>query len=109
MGDIGLMGVANNQLPPNKSTQTIGGAFLTRKKVFKIVGIILLLWLAVSVTDWIAVTGFSRPPIFCIKASSQSHYYGLGYSYSAYAHPITGDFEYSMYVFGNLVKSTVTN
>lgn len=82
---------------------------MARKRIFKIMAVVLLLWLVIFVSDWIAVNNFDHPPIFCIKHTNETYYYGLGYSYDAYPHPVSEEFEYCLYIFGNVVKSTFTN
>ncbi|MBP1548219.1 MAG: hypothetical protein J6A37_16670 [Oscillospiraceae bacterium] len=82
---------------------------MTRKRIFKIVAIVVLLWFAIFVIDWITVNSFDYPPVFCIKDTNETHYNGLGYSYDAYPHPVNGEFEYCLYIFGNEVISTFTN
>ena len=79
-----------------------------RRKVLKIILGIFLLWLAIFTVDWFSVSCFDHSPIFCVE-NGRGHYSGLGYSYDAYSHPISGEFEYCFYVFGGSMKSTFTN
>lgn len=85
------------------------GGFLTRKKAFKIVLLILLLWITLFTVDWLTVVFFDHSPIFCIENTDESQYTGLGYSYVVYPHPINGEFEYCLSIFGLEVNSTFTN
>ena len=80
-----------------------------RKRVLKIILGVLLLWIAIFTVDWVTVSCFDHSPIFCVKGGDGSRFRGLGYSYDAYPHPISGEFEYCLYVFGISTKSTFTN
>ncbi|MDE6004815.1 MAG: hypothetical protein K2G88_05455 [Oscillospiraceae bacterium] len=82
---------------------------MARKKAIKIVIIMLLLWIGIFVIDWFTIACLEHSPIFCIKNKDKTHFSGLGYSYDAYPHPISGEFEYCLYVFGFETKSTFTN
>ena len=82
---------------------------MTLKKALKILLIVLLLWIGIFTADLITVVGFDHSPIFCIESKDKSHFTGLGYSYDAYKHPISGDFEYCLYIFSLKIKSTFTN
>ncbi len=76
--------------------------------------IIIVLVIAVAfIYLWVCVTDFlftvsGGKPFFCIR-DKENNYYGLGYSYFVYDHPITGKSEYAFYIMGNLVHSTFTN
>ena len=79
------------------------------KKVIRIAVIVLLIWIAIFVVDFITVACFDHSPIFCIKNEKKAHYNGLGYSYDAYANPINGEYQYCLYIFGFETISTFTN
>ena len=80
-----------------------------RKRVLKIILGVLLLWIAIFSVDWVTVACFDRAPIFCVKDGESGHFTGLGYSYDAYPHPISGEFQYCLYVFGVSTISTFTD
>ena len=80
-----------------------------RRKALKIILGVLLLWFAIFTVDWVTVSRFDRAPIFCVKDDDWNHFSGVGYSYDAYPHPISGEFQYCLYVFGVATKSTFTN
>lgn len=79
------------------------------KKVIKIAVIVLLLWIVIFAADFMTVACFGCSPIFCIRNDENKRYSGLGYSYVAYAHPITGEYQYCLYIFGCETISTFTN
>lgn len=79
------------------------------KKVIRIVIIVLIIWIVIFAVDFITVTCFDRSPIFCIRNDDNGRYSGLGYSYDAYAHPINGEYQYCLYIFGCETISTFTN
>lgn len=78
------------------------------KKVIKIAVIVLLLWIVIFTVDFITVACFNYSPIFCIK-NEETHFSGLGYSYVAYPHPISGEYQFCLYIFGFETVSTFTN
>lgn len=80
-----------------------------RKRVLKIILGVLLLWIAIFSVDWVTVSCFDHSPIFCVKDGESGHFTGLGYSYDAYPHPISGEFQYCLYVFGVSTISTFTD
>ena len=81
-----------------------------KHKAFFVILIVAVLWLAVFCIDGCAVGIKGRAPIFCMETSKgKGHYVGLGYSYDAYEHPITNEWQYALYVFGKMVKCTFTN
>ncbi len=80
-----------------------------RSRIIKVLLVVLVLWIGFFSVDLITVTRFDHNPIFCIKKPEKSHFTGLGYSYDAYLHPITGEFEYCLYIFGQTAKSTFTD
>lgn len=82
---------------------------MTRRKIPGIILLIILLWITVFAVDWLTVTSFAHPPIFCVRDTENSHYTGLGYSYDAYTHPVNGEFEYRLVIFGSEAVSTFTN
>ena len=82
---------------------------LKRKKIIKMILIICLIWIGIFAADWTAVALFAHTPIFCAENSDKSNYTGLGYSYDAYANPISGTYEYCLSVFGFDMISTFTN
>ena len=80
-----------------------------RRKALKIILGVSLLWSAIFTADWVTVSCFDHSPVFCVKDGESSHFSGLGYSYDAYPHPISGEFQYCLYVFGVATKSTFIN
>ena len=82
---------------------------MLRRIVQKVILGVLLLWLAIFSVDFVTVSCFDHAPICCVKDDDRNHFRGLGYSYDAYPHPISGGFEYCLYVFGISTKSTFTN
>ncbi len=82
---------------------------MARKRILKAILIIILLWLAVFVVDLLAVASFDHEPVFCFESKNDSHYVGLGYSFDCCSHPVSGQFEYSLSVFGAEITSTFTN
>ncbi len=82
---------------------------MLKRKTLKIILGVLLLWGGIFTVDWVTVACFDRAPIFCVKDSESGHFSGLGYSYNAYPHPISGEFEYCLYVFGDSTISTFTD
>ena len=80
-----------------------------RRKALKIIPGVLLLWIAVFTADWVAVSCFDRAPIFCVRNDDGGHYSGVGYSYDMYPHPISGEYQYCLYVFGVSTISTFTD
>ncbi len=81
---------------------------MTTKRVVIGIVIVLLLWCALFAVDYTAVTVLDCPPVFCMESHGH-HYNGLGYSYDAYKHPLNGEFQYSLNIFGINVKSTITD
>ena len=41
--------------------------------------------------------------------NGSGHYVGLGYSFDVAENPVSGNQEYALYVFGQLVKDNFTN
>jgi len=82
---------------------------LSIRKVSKIILIVMLLWVSIFAVDWFTVSCLGYPPIFCVKDDDRDHFSGVGYSYDAYHHPISGKFEYCLYVFDFVAASTFTN
>lgn len=85
------------------------GLHMIRKRIIRIVGLALLLWLGAFALDCFAVSCLHRSPVFCVQHQEETHFSGLGYSFDAYAHPISGAYEYVIYVFGCELTSTMTN
>lgn len=82
---------------------------LIRKRIIRIAGLALLLWLGAFALDCFAVSCLHRSPVFCVQYQEKTHFSGLGYSFDAYAHPISGAYAYVIYVFGCELTSTMTN
>lgn len=81
-----------------------------KHKALLVIIIIAALWLAAFCIDGYAVGVKGRAPVFCVETSKgKGHYVGLGYSYDAYGHPITNEYQYALYVLGKKVKCTFTN
>lgn len=81
-----------------------------KHKAFLIVILILAVWLTAFCADAYAVGIKGRAPLFCVETKKGScHYVGLGYSYDAYGHPLTKEYQYALYLFGKMVKCTFTN
>lgn len=85
------------------------GLHMIRKRIIRIAGLALLLWLGAFALDCFAVSCLHRSPVFCVQHQEETHFSGLGYSFDAYAHPISGAYEYVIYVFGCELTSTMTN
>ena len=85
------------------------GLHMIRKRIIRIAGLALLLWLGAFALDCFAVSCLHRSPVFCVQHQEKTHFSGLGYSFDAYAHPISGAYEYVIYVFGCELTSTMTN
>lgn len=85
------------------------GLHMIRKRIIRIAGLALLLWLGAFALDCFAVSCLHRSPVFCVQHQEETHFSGLGYSFDAYAHPISGAYEYIIYVFGCELTSTMTN
>lgn len=85
------------------------GLHMIRKRIIRIAGLALLLWLGAFALDCFAVFCLHRSPVFCVQHQEETHFSGLGYSFDAYAHPISGAYEYVIYVFGCELTSTMTN
>lgn len=85
------------------------GVHMIRKRIIRIAGLALLLWLGAFALDCFAVSCLHRSPVFCVQHQEETHFSGLGYSFDAYAHPISGAYEYVIYVFGCELTSTMTN
>lgn len=86
-----------------------GGLHMIRKRIIRIAGLALLLWLGAFALDCFAVSYLHRSPVFCVQHQEETHFSGLGYSFDAYSHPISGAYEYVIYVFGCALTSTMTN
>lgn len=69
--------------------------------------LILTIWLLMFFIDYKRVDD-GKKTLFCVE-KNDANYYGAGYSYVMYRHPITGKMQYSLAVFGRHVKSTFTN
>ena len=82
---------------------------MIRKRIIRIAGLALLLWLGAFALDCFAVSCLHRSPVFCVQHQEKTHFSGLGYSFDAYAHPISGAYAYVIYVFGCEFTSTMTN
>lgn len=76
------------------------------KKVIIATLSVILIWVAAFAVDYFRVIR-EKKPVFCIGNSNV--YSGLGYEYELIVHPITGKQEYVMYLFGEIIKSNVTN
>lgn len=85
------------------------GLHMIRKRIIRIAGLALLLWLGAFALDCFAVSCLHRSPVFCVQHQEETHFSGLGYSFDAYAHSISGAYEYVIYVFGCELTSTMTN
>ena len=85
------------------------GLHMIRKRIIRIAGLALLLWLGAFALDCFAVSCLHRSPVFCVQHQEETHFSGLGYSFDAYAHPISGAYEYVIYVCGCERTSTMTN
>lgn len=85
------------------------GLHMIRKRIIRIAGLALLLWLGAFALDCFAVSCLHRSPVFCVQHQEETHFSGLGYSFDAYAHPISGAYAYVIYVFGCELTSTMTN
>ena len=85
------------------------GLHMIRKRIIRIAGLALLLWLGAFALDCFAVSCLHRSPVFCVQHQEETHFSGLGYSFDAYAHPISGAHAYVIYVFGCELTSTMTN
>lgn len=85
------------------------GLHMIRKRIIRIAGLALLLWLGAFALDCFAVSCLHRSLVFCVQHQEETHFSGLGYSFDAYAHPISGAYEYVIYVFGCELTSTMTN
>ncbi len=68
----------------------------------------LCLWAGLGITDYVRVT-HDKTPLFCLEDEAHARYYGLGYMYDAYNNPVTGNFEYAFYIFGQMIVCTFTN
>ena len=83
---------------------------MKRKRTVIIILILLLIWGGIAAADRVAVDTLGHTPVFCIRSGKEkAHFTGLGYSYDAYVHPVTGKLEYCLYIFGKPVRSTFTN
>lgn len=82
---------------------------MIRKRIIRIAGLALLLWLGAFALDCFAVSCLHRSPVFCVQHQEETHFSGLGYSFDAYAHPISGAYAYVIYVLGCELTSTMTN
>lgn len=71
--------------------------------IIAVIGVLLLMGL----TDSLLVGG-GHYPLFCIETAG-SHYVGVWYSFDIYPHPITGEMQHAMYIFGIPIVSTFTN
>lgn len=81
-----------------------------KKKILFIVLAVIIVWISLLVVDNLRVAKYEQNPLFCIETDNGSnHYAGLGYSFDIYSHPITGEFQYGLNIFGISVKSTFTN
>ena len=87
---------------------------MLRKKTWVIiVTAVLVLWLAMGITDYFRVRGFELP-VFCVLTNSADDggsgtYIGLGYSFEVKGnftpdHPIPGMTRYTYKIFGQTVK-----
>ncbi|MCR5330819.1 MAG: hypothetical protein K6E62_06485 [Lachnospiraceae bacterium] len=82
---------------------------MRKKRLIMAVAIVLIIWFSLFITDFIRVAGMEKNPLFAFTFSDESHYTGAGYSYDIYRHPITGRYEYALYLFGIPVTSNFTN
>jgi len=82
---------------------------VTRKKAAKIVLAVAALWLLIFLADYVTVRGAGHAPVFCIANEGTSHYTGLGYSYDAGFNSFSGQYEYCLYLFGEIAVCTITN
>ena len=80
---------------------------MKKKRLIIAVVIVITIWLSLFIADFIRVAGFEKNPLFAF--SEESHFTGAGYSYDIYRHPVTGRYEYALYLFGIPVTSNFTN
>ena len=72
--------------------------------------LLVAIWLALFCTDIYAVVIKERAPVFCVETrKGKYHYVGLGYSYDVYSNPVGNEYQYALYVFGEMVICTYTN
>lgn len=70
-----------------------------------IIGVIAL-WVGVFCTDYVRVLQ-EKAPVFCVHNGAA--YTGAGYSFEIASHPVTGQAEYALYIFGCYVRGNSTN
>ena len=85
-----------------------------KKKIGIIITVVLALWLAIGIIDFVRVESFNKP-IFCIGTNTyddggSGHYVGLGYSFDIKGNfmpedELPGVTEYSYQIFGIHIKS----
>ncbi len=67
---------------------------------------VLALWGGVFCTDYVRVLQ-EKAPVFCVHNGAA--YTGAGYSFEIASHPVTGQAEYALYIFGRYVRGNFTN
>ena len=83
-------------------------AFLSKHKFINVIVCIVSVWLIMMCVDLFNVDALGNDPI-CVIETSTDHYVGLGYSFDVIEHPVSGKLEYAFYLFGQPVKSNITN
>ena len=66
----------------------------------------LALWAAAFCTDYARVLQ-EKAPVFCVRTGAT--YTGAGYSFETASHPVTGQAENALYIFGGYVTGHFTN
>lgn len=82
--------------------------FFSRHKFLNFIVCIVAFWGLALCIDLFRVDAYDMKPLCCMETGND-HYTGLGYSFDIVDNPGTGEQEYAVYIFGNLVKSTFTN
>ena len=70
-----------------------------------IIGVIAL-WVGVFCTDYARVLQ-EKAPVFCVHSGES--YTGAGCSFEIASHPVMGQAEYALYIFGRYVRGNFTN
>lgn len=86
------------------------------KRPMLIVSAIILLWLAIGITDFIRVCALSEKPIFTVTTKQYGHggityreYMGLGCSFVITYNSYVDETEYISYLFGIEIDNNFTN
>ena len=89
---------------------------MKKKAYIWIVVVVVVLWLAMGITDWFRLNSFDLP-IFCVHTQRgedgvSGTYVGLGYSFELEGnfdpdHPIPGMTRYTYKIFGQTVKTAI--